>query len=206
MSGHLLLSPQARVQGRLPEAFPDLKVAASVADAARSAQAGDLVWIDLSLADAVAGLRAARPELAMVALSLNPGADEGLTAFDAGVRGYCHLLAVPELLRQVALVVSNGGLWIGPELMSRVVAAAARAPSPGTSPPGRQSSPLDGLTPRERDVALQVAGGASNKEVALRLDITLRTVKAHLSAIFEKLGVRDRLQLVLALRGDDAVA
>lgn len=206
MSGHLLLSPQGRVQGRLREAFADLRVVASVADAAGSAQAGDLVWIDLSLADAVAGLREARPELPMVAMSLNPGADEGLSAFDRGVRGYCHLLAVPELLRQIALVVSNGGLWIGPELMRRVVAAAARAPSPAAPPPGRQPSPLDGLTPRERDVALQVAGGASNKEVALRLDITLRTVKAHLSAIFEKLGVRDRLQLVLMLRAADVLA
>ena len=55
MSGHLLLSPQGRVQGRWREAFPALRVVASVAEASRVATATDLVWIDLSLADAVAG-------------------------------------------------------------------------------------------------------------------------------------------------------
>lgn len=202
MSGHLLLSPQGRVQGRWLEAFPALRVASSVAEASEVATAADLVWIDLSLAGAVAALRAARPELPLVALSLNPGADEGLAAFEAGARGYCHLLAVPEMLGQVAVVVANGGLWVGAELMSRVVAAAARGPAPAV----RSQSPLDGLTPRERDVALQVAGGASNKEVASRLEITPRTVKAHMGAIFDKLGVRDRLQLVLALRGSGDAA
>jgi len=56
------------------------------------------------------------------------------------------------------------------------------------------------LTPRERDVAIEVAHGATNKEVAQRLNITERTVKAHLGAVFEKLGVRDRLQLVLEFK------
>lgn len=59
---------------------------------------------------------------------------------------------------------------------------------------------LEKLSPRERDVALQVAGGASNKDVARRLNITERTVKAHLTSTFDKLEVRDRLQLVIALR------
>jgi DNA-binding NarL/FixJ family response regulator len=85
--------------------------------------------------------------------------------------------------------------------MARAVVATARltAIEPG------QGSALDGLTPRERDVAEQVALGASNKEIAERLDITPRTVKAHMGAIFDKLGVRDRLQLVLALRKAPAV-
>ena len=50
-------------------------------------------------------------------------------------------------------------------------------------------------------MARLVAGGASNREVAEQLSITERTVKAHLSAIFEKLGLRDRLQLSLRING-----
>ena len=57
------------------------------------------------------------------------------------------------------------------------------------------------LSAREKDVARAVAAGKSNKEVAKELDITERTVKAHLSAVFEKLHVRDRLQLVLVFSG-----
>lgn len=57
------------------------------------------------------------------------------------------------------------------------------------------------LSERELQAAKLVAGGASNKEIADQLAITERTVKAHLSAIFEKLGVRDRLQLSLRING-----
>ncbi|UUA74872.1 helix-turn-helix transcriptional regulator [Cellvibrio sp. QJXJ] len=60
------------------------------------------------------------------------------------------------------------------------------------------SADLNLLTGRERAVAELVAAGKTNKEVARELDITERTVKAHLGASFEKLGVRDRLQLALA--------
>lgn len=195
MSAHVFVVP--RVRGRWHEAFDDLVVAADAADAVRHVRSGTLIWIDVTQQQWIASLRAMRPELCLIALSLNPGADEGMRAFSAGVRGYCHALASPEMLRQVALVVSNGGLWLGAELMARTAAAVARlaVPEPLAGP-----SPLCDLTPRERDVALAVAGGASNKEIARRLDITPRTVKAHMGAIFEKLGVRDRLQLVLTLR------
>ena len=58
---------------------------------------------------------------------------------------------------------------------------------------------LEGLTEREKDVALAVAEGQSNKLVARELGITERTVKAHLGAVFRKLGVKDRMQLILRL-------
>ena len=57
------------------------------------------------------------------------------------------------------------------------------------------------LSEREVQVARMVAAGASNKEIASRLAITERTVKAHLAASFEKLAVRDRLQLALRVNG-----
>ena len=59
------------------------------------------------------------------------------------------------------------------------------------------------MTAREQEAALLVAGGASNKEIARQLDITERTAKAHVSAMLEKLGARDRLQLSLILNGID---
>ncbi|MGQ0622445.1 MAG: response regulator transcription factor [Panacagrimonas sp.] len=195
MSAHVFVVPQ--VQGRWHEAFDDVVLATDAADAIRQARSGSLLWIDVAQREWIATLVSARPDLVLIALSLNPSVEEGSWAFQAGVRGYCHTLAVPEMLRQVALVVSNGGLWLGAELMARTAAAVARMAVPDGP---ADASPLENLTARERDVAQQVLGGASNKEIARRLDITPRTVKAHMGAMFEKLGVRDRLQLVLALR------
>ena len=60
---------------------------------------------------------------------------------------------------------------------------------------------LDALTAREREIALQVGVGCSNKVIAQRLGITERTVKAHLGSVFGKLGVKDRLQLALLVAG-----
>jgi DNA-binding NarL/FixJ family response regulator len=99
----------------------------------------------------------------------------------------------------VADVVLQGGLWIGESLMQRLLQGTARIPMP--APVGAPSDWAALLTEREREVALAVAEGASNKEVARRLSITERTVKAHAGAIFEKLGVRDRLQLSLVVHG-----
>ena len=60
---------------------------------------------------------------------------------------------------------------------------------------------FDDLTKRERQVAQSVSDGLSNREIAARLNISERTVKARLTAVFQKLGVRDRVQLALLMRG-----
>jgi two-component system nitrate/nitrite response regulator NarL len=194
MIAHVFLFP--RGQGRWLETFERAAIVSRPADALGLVSRGTIVWVDVAEPRWIADLRAARSDLVLVALTLNPSTTEAMAAFEAGARGYCHALAVPEMLRQVALVVSNGGLWVGADLMSRAAGAVAKS----AGPVAEAASPLADLTPRERAVALQVAEGASNKEVARRLDITARTVKAHMSAIFDKLGVRDRLQLVLLMR------
>jgi DNA-binding NarL/FixJ family response regulator len=101
-------------------------------------------------------------------------------------------------LRQVATVVENGGVWIGQSLMQRFLAASARLlPERAAEKDAWRGS----LTPREQEVATELAKGASNKEIARQLDITERTVKAHVGATLEKLGARDRLQLSLIING-----
>ena len=64
-------------------------------------------------------------------------------------------------------------------------------------PPGRGAEVA--LTPRERQIAMAIADGRSNRDIAARLGITEQTVKNHLTSIFEKVGVENRLQLALAL-------
>ena len=77
------------------------------------------------------------------------------------------------------------------------------APAPGRTAP-RGAGTLEGLTPREREVALAVLDGLSNAEIADRLGIRLLTVKKHLSRVFEKAGVRSRTQLIRRLIGEGA--
>lgn len=128
--------------------------------------------------------------------------DESLVedALAQGASGCCNTNAAPEVLRQVALVVENGGLWIGQSLLLRLVGGASRAlAAKSERPPRVDWATL--LSEREVQVARLVASGASNREVAEQLSITERTVKAHMSAIFEKLGLRDRLQLSLHING-----
>ncbi len=123
-----------------------------------------------------------------------------LAALERGAAGCCNSRAAPEVLRQVALVVANGGLWVGQSLLRQLVGATAHRFGQQL-PEAENDDWRAALSGREIEVAGLVAGGASNKEVAGQLAITERTVKAHLSAIFEKLGVRDRLQLSLRING-----
>jgi DNA-binding NarL/FixJ family response regulator len=145
-----------------------------------------------------------RGDARVVLLSAAPNPNEGMAALNAGALGYTHAYALPELLREVATVVAHGGLWTGPELLKRLVARAhaALAVLPLAAAPTSQraveaAKAWANLSARELQVAQAVAEGRSNKEVADLLSISERTVKAHLGSVFEKLGLRDRLQLVL---------
>ena len=126
--------------------------------------------------------------------------DEGMVmqALSAGAAGCCNTHAAPEVLKQVAIVVGNGGLWVGQSLLQRLVGSTARILGQRAGE-ARHDDWVALLSEREIQVARQVASGASNREIASQLSISERTVKAHLTSIFEKLGLRDRLQLSLKI-------
>jgi DNA-binding NarL/FixJ family response regulator len=179
-----------------------------------------IVWLNSSDAQwtkSLGRILQAEPSTWIVLLSGMPDPLEGLHALNQGVRGYTHAYGVPALLQEVALVVEHGGLWVGPDLLQRLVGASSaalaerakldKAKAPVAATTGIASivvaTPVANawalLSVREAQVARAVAAGRSNREVADQLFISERTVKAHLSSIFEKIGVRDRLQLVLRL-------
>jgi DNA-binding NarL/FixJ family response regulator len=136
----------------------------------------------------------------LVLLADEPDEEVIADALTQGASGCCNTHAAPEVLHQVALVVGNGGLWVGQTLLRRLVGGTSRALAARSERPPRVDWATV-LSEREVQVARLVAGGASNREVAEQLSITERTVKAHMSAIFEKLGLRDRLQLSLRING-----
>ena len=139
----------------------------------------------------------ARP---LIVLADEPNDDDALAALAAGAVGYCNGHAAPEVLRQVEQVVRHGGVWVGKRLMQRLLGATERL----MPPPAVDGAWRPRLSLREQEVALLLARGGSNKEIARTLEITERTVKAHVSAMLEKLGARDRLQLSLIVNGVEA--
>lgn len=168
-------------------------------------QAGDVVWLPVDVSDWQGRLRALhqhQPPCHVVVLSRVPQDAEGLQAMDAGARGYGHFWSVPSVLQQMAQVVTNDGLWVGPTLVRRLLKASAGLLQGGSEVAAESlGADVSALSQREREVAYAVAAGQSNKEVAEKLFISERTVKAHLGAVFDKLGVRDRLRLALCLSG-----
>lgn len=190
MKQHLFFAPEEAHSSRWLQAFPSARVSA----AAPSASAEDFVWLllcdELSFIQ-IQGLSAQGAKV--IAMTNIENSQEARRALEMGASGYVHYLAAPDVLAQVSQAISAGGVWLGAELMRQLVLATA-AMRPATT---QIKTDLSVLTGREKAVAELVAAGKSNKEVARDLDITERTVKAHLGAVFEKLQVRDRLQLVL---------
>lgn len=193
---HWFVSQARDAFPRWRKAFPDA-LTASVAQVQREATAGDHVWVMNDVRNWEQWVNDFYQRGAIViVLSLAPAGNEALHALEAGARGYAHALSPAERFQQAALVTANQGIWVPPELLGRVIGATFRALGGESRLPEED---LRALTERERAVAIAVATGHSNKAVARQLDITERTVKAHLGAVFRKLGVRDRMQLVLRL-------
>lgn len=185
---------------RWTDAFPDAQVVDS-ADKKRCSrvQTGDLCWVLTQSDDWTSRITTlAQTGARIIALTRNESSDEVITALAAGCHGYAHVLAPLETLRSIAMTVQNGGFWVGQSFMQRLL-RSTRAIMP---PPSSDGGLTHLLTPRETETARLVASGLSNKSVAKHLGVTERTVKAHLSAIYGKLQVQDRLQLALLVKGE----
>jgi DNA-binding NarL/FixJ family response regulator len=188
-----LATREARDRARLEKLVAELKPRVVLLDLALPGLRG---------AEDVVALQRLSPASRIVLLAATPSEPEGLVAFRAGARGYCHREIDPALLAKAVEVVQKGEIWAGRALISGLVEAlAARTRQGGPAAAARKTPRLAGLTRREREIALLVAEGGANKEIAERVGVTERTVKAHLTTIFRKLGVSDRLRLALLLSG-----
>jgi len=136
------------------------------------------------------------PDAKVVVLANTPSHAETLQALSAGAIGYAHAYSAPEMLKEIRMVIHHGGIWLGQQLLKRLIETSVKLT-------GNRSALVEELltrlTSREKEVAIEAAKGLSNKEIARALQITERTVKAHLAKSFERLGVKDRLQLALML-------
>ena len=179
---------------RLLDAEPDLEVVGSVGDGseavARVAEtAPDVVLMDLSMPgmDGVEATRAivgSGTTARVVVLTSFSDRQRIHDALDAGAIGYLLKDAEPEELLRGVRAAARGDWPIDPRAARLLLGEGGRSTGPR-------------LSGREREVLVLVAAGLANKLIARKLGISERTVKAHLTRIFEQLGVTDRTQAAL---------
>jgi DNA-binding NarL/FixJ family response regulator len=142
------------------------------------------------------------PNVSFIVLSPMPNDDEGLYLISHGVKGYCNRYISKALLVKAVELVRMNEVWVGRSLLFKLMNRLSTMSLPkddDQSVKGENDEKLAKLTEREREIAQLIGAGDSNKVIANKLDITERTVKAHLSSIFRKTATKDRLQLGLLI-------
>ncbi len=186
-------------------AQPDMELVASAADGGEAvaicrSTAPDVVLMDIEM-PVLDGIEATRAILAeapgTIVLVLTSFSDRRriMGALDAGAVGYLLKDASAEEVVRGIRAAAEGGSPLDPRA-ARSLLEAKSAPDP-----------LAGISPREREVLALLLDGMPNKLIARRLEISEKTVKSHLTSIFRRIGVTDRVQAILwverqGLRGD----
>ena len=145
----------------------------------------------------IASLRRRNPATKIVAMSVDVSDDAELALFKSGVRGVAEIAIDTQVLKRIVVAVQQGELWIRRRVTMRLLDELS-VNAGGEIPHHRVTDArLAVLTNREREIAKLIGNGDTNKQIARQLCITERTVKAHLTEIFRKLGIGDRLRLAL---------
>lgn len=154
----------------------------------------DVVVMDLALPDGT-GLQATeqilrtRPSIRILALTLTNDPTTVEKLLTAGARGYVLKDNDPETVLDAVHAVARGALVLAPGVDVRPLTSSQLT-----------SSPLDQLSPREREVLRELATGGTNAQIARRLGLAEKSVRNYLSAVFTKLQVSDRTQAALFAR------
>jgi DNA-binding NarL/FixJ family response regulator len=154
--------------------------------------APDVVLMDLEMPEldgiaAIAALKAAGSRSNVVVLTTFSDRERILGALDAGALGYLLKDAEPDEIIRGVQAAARGDSPIAPQAAREVLSGRRPEPAPTPVP----------LSAREREVLTLVAEGLPNKLIARRLEISEKTVKAHLTSVFAQLGVTDRTQAAL---------
>ena len=158
--------------------------------------------VDGDLNKAAAGILSKNPALRIILVENDSMEINQHALFKTGVHGFCKNDISATLLCKAVQLVLEGEYWIQRKLITQVISELAQnADAMVFNPDGPDDSLISTLTPRELQVARMVHMGGNNKVIARQLDISERTVKAHLSAIFRKLDIENRLHLALFFSG-----
>lgn len=181
---------------------PDIKVVGEAQDGAQAINLSRTLPVDIILMDinmpnvngieATKVIKSERPEIGIIALTIHDQDEYLFELIRCGVSGYVLKDVRPDELVKTIRGAARGQSFIPPSLTARVFREFNRLAEQRDQPHRNF-----GLTDRELDVLRQVARGMSNRDIASTLYISEKTVKNHLTNIFQKLGVNDRTQAAL---------
>jgi DNA-binding NarL/FixJ family response regulator len=160
----------------------------------------DAVFLDLNMPEGGGGMPAIqefgrrRPDLPVIVLSSSEDPQDIRRALALGALGYIPKSASPRTILSALQLVLSGSVYVPPVLLNAMAATAG----PGAGPKGPEA--LNHLTDRQVDVLKQLCRGLSNKEISRELNLSEKTVKAHITAIFRTLNVVNRLQAAAVAR------
>lgn len=127
------------------------------------------------------------PKLPVLVLSSTPEDQLGLRAIRAGAAGYLNKQTAPELLVEAVQTLRAGGQFISPALAARLATEIRRRP---------ERTGHEALSDRELEVFKLTAAGRAVKEIAAELNLSVKTISTFRSRVFEKLGVRNDVELM----------
>jgi len=155
----------------------------------------DVVVMDVSMpkmngAQATVQLKQACPNIKVLALTVHEDKGYLRLLLEAGASGYVLKRAAAEELIHAIRTVAAGGMYLDPALAGKVVGSFVRAPAAHGAPEGAD------LSDREEEVVRLIAAGYSNKEIAARISLSVKTVETYKARSMEKLGLDSRAELV----------
>ncbi|SIS80237.1 LuxR C-terminal-related transcriptional regulator [Neptunomonas antarctica] len=134
-----------------------------------------------------------------IALTDNPNDAEGLGFLQQGFRGYINTYVTASIFRELLEVIRRRDIWAGPSITQMLLKQFLVSPDRVAAAPLTLDCEEYSFTTREEEVLDSLITGASNKEIARKLGITERTVKAHVASLLSKTDTKDRLLLILKL-------
>jgi DNA-binding NarL/FixJ family response regulator len=184
----------------LVNAQPDMEVIGEAGDGQSACEQvprllPDVAVLDVSMpgvsgAQAAEQLRQACPAVKVLALTVHEDRGYLRQLLEAGAAGYVLKRAAAEELIRAIRTVAAGGVYLDPTLAGKVVGGFVRKPGGKGEPEGGE------LSEREGEVVRLVALGYSNKEIAARLELSVKTVETYKARSLEKLGLHSRADLV----------
>jgi len=130
-------------------------------------------------------------------LSDRPNQEEGMDFLKFGIVGYGNTYMSRDRLNEAIRIIAAGGVWLGQQVIQQLITESFTKTKETASSNAEQK--LLGLTKSERKIAHEIATGKTNLEIAADLNVTERTVKAHLTSIYEKTKTGNRLNLALLI-------
>jgi DNA-binding NarL/FixJ family response regulator len=151
----------------------------------------DVTMPEMDGVEATRRIKAERPDMAVLAVTIHEGTDYFFQMLQAGSSGYVPKRAAPDDLVRAIRIVADGKVFLEPGVANDLVADYLQRVRGG-----EEQDSYDGLTEREREVLTHIAEGETNREIAFKLDIAAKTVDRHCENIMQKLNLHSRTELV----------